>query len=236
MILADAKAECSGLLLRTISALVLAPLTLVAIVFGNIPFLILIIAAFLISVREWRSMTVHTRNPFLHMIAGSLYLACCFLSFYLLRMDVPAGILWTVGLIVTVWASDSGAYFSGKIIGGPKLAPMISPKKTWAGFAGSVFFGGLTLFLFFLVFFTGDSPLWTSEGEESLNPFPYFIAGAIVGAVGQAGDLLVSVFKRRSGLKDTGNLIPGHGGLLDRIDSLLLAAPVFLAIVWVWLA
>lgn len=120
-------------------------------------------------------------------------------------------LLW---LFVLVWATDSGAYFFGKLIGGPKLAPSVSPGKTWAGLFGGVF----------------CSVLWcTSAGL-------YLVIGSAIELVGlgimlavlaQSGDLLISKAKRKLLVKDTGGLLPGHGGLLDRVDSLLLTVPAF---------
>jgi phosphatidate cytidylyltransferase len=136
-------------------------------------------------------------------------------------------------MVVTLWASDSGAYFVGRKFGGPKLAPVISPKKTWSGFCGALFSAGIMLFLFYYLFFSHHAIF--RMGTVSGRPLEFFLTGMIAGGVGQAGDLLESFFKRKAGVKDTGNLIPGHGGLLDRIDSLLLASPVFLALSWFWL-
>ena len=124
--------------------------------------------------------------------------------------------------MMCVWASDIGAYFTGKRLKGPKMAPKISPNKTWAGFLGAMFFGGLTLWA--MSFFV----------QAGIPGGLLFLSGSVFGAVGQAGDLLVSILKRQAGTKDTGNLIPGHGGLLDRIDSLLLVIPVAAAML-LWL-
>ncbi len=223
MILTEAERTSSGLRVRTISALVLAPVILGIIIVGKWLFVLFLLAAFAVALWEWRRMTVEKSRPVLHMAAGAAYLGICFLSFGLLRLDFPDGAWWAIGLMLTVWASDCGAYFSGKTFGGPKLAPRISPKKTWSGFTGAVFSAGIVLCLFSLQFVT------------VLHPLHFFVTGMVLGAVGQTGDLLESLYKRRSGLKDSGCLIPGHGGLLDRIDALLLASPVFLLFVWGWL-
>ena len=121
--------------------------------------------------------------------------------------EVAVGLVFWV-LIVT-WATDIFAYFAGRGIGGPKLAPRISPNKTWAGLiggmAGAALFGWLTARYFGL------------EG-----PFPW--AGAAMGLIAQLGDLYESWEKRRAGVKDSGTLLPGHGGVLDRLDGLLAVA------------
>jgi phosphatidate cytidylyltransferase len=130
-----------------------------------------------------------------------------------LRNDAPAGrdlVLW---LVVSVWAVDIGAYVAGRLIGGPRLAPSVSPNKTWAGLAGGV---GLAAA--------------TSAGFAGANGHPHLFGpaalGALLGCTAQAGDLAESWVKRRFGVKDTSGLIPGHGGLLDRVDGLLIVALV----------
>ncbi|MDX6751035.1 phosphatidate cytidylyltransferase [Geminicoccaceae bacterium 1502E] len=119
-------------------------------------------------------------------------------------------VLW---LFLVVWSTDIAAYAAGRSIGGPKLAPRISPGKTWAGLvggmAGAALAGGLA------------SGLWDAA------PAAAAAAGALLAVVAQAGDLFESFLKRRVGLKDSGSLIPGHGGILDRVDGLLTATPVF---------
>lgn len=125
-------------------------------------------------------------------------------------------------LFVVVWSSDSIAYVFGRLLGGPKLAPSISPKKTWAGLLGSMCGAGGALVLAAYIFNLNFEPIF---------PFPplyfFFLYGAFLGVIGQVGDLLISFFKRAYNLKDTGALIPGHGGVLDRIDALILVIPFY---------
>lgn len=116
-------------------------------------------------------------------------------------------------LFFTIWANDSAAFGVGRGIGGPKLAPAISPKKTWAGFYGGTIAGALAGLAWALL--AGAHAPWIALGM-----------GALLAVVGQAGDLFESALKRRYKQKDSGQLIPGHGGLLDRIDGLIAAAPV----------
>jgi phosphatidate cytidylyltransferase len=122
--------------------------------------------------------------------------------------------------VLVVWSSDSFAYLAGRALGGPKLAPRISPGKTWSGSAGglvgAMLVGGALALLL-------PSPPGAGDGLPALRGVG---AGLLLGLVSQAGDLAESAFKRRSGVKDSGRLIPGHGGLLDRFDGLLAAAPV----------
>jgi phosphatidate cytidylyltransferase len=125
-------------------------------------------------------------------------------------------------MLIIVWAADIGAYFSGKRFGRVKLAPSISPGKTWEGVAG-----GLLAVLLLVV----GRGYWAGSDLAVLVPF--CLAVAMISVV---GDLTVSIFKRNAGVKDSGSLFPGHGGLLDRIDSVTAAAPLFaLGISWVGL-
>lgn len=143
-------------------------------------------------------------------LAGVPYVALPILSFGLLRQG-EWGLQAVLWLVVAVWAADIGAFFAGRIIGGPKLAPGISPKKTWAGLGGAV--AGAMLFSLIM---------WRASGLE--NSAMALLLGALMGLIEQLGDLFESAAKRHFGLKDSGNLIPGHGGILDRIDGLVAAA------------
>ena len=147
------------------------------------------------------------------------------LSLILLRSTEFGGIAITIYLIAVVAGVDSGAYFAGRSIGGPKLAPSISPNKTWAGLAGGTIAAGLVGLLFFYV------PALGGNDVIILGAIDGGVVGAlaisfIIAPLAQFGDLLESWIKRRRGLKDSGNLIPGHGGILDRIDGYLTVAPV----------
>jgi len=125
--------------------------------------------------------------------------------------------------LLIVWAADAGAYFAGKVFGRVKLAPSISPGKTWEGV-----FGGLLIVAALAV----AAAYWTDIRLAVLLPF--CLAVAVLSIV---GDLTVSMFKRTAGLKDSGTLFPGHGGILDRIDSVAAAAPLFaLGVGWLGLA
>jgi len=128
-----------------------------------------------------------------------------------------AGFLAVLFLLLAVWATDTGAYFAGRLIGGPKLMPRISPNKTWSGLAGGVIAGSLVGLVLALV-------------RPELPMAYMMVAGALLGVVSQAGDLLESALKREYGVKDASTLIPGHGGFMDRIDGLaaaVVAAAIF---------
>ena len=137
---------------------------------------------------------------------------------WLFAASGPETLLW---LVFVVWATDTGAYAFGRMVGGPRLAPRISPNKTWAGLLGGVCsaaaIGGL--FPFFLGFSAWTVALWFAMG---------------LACVAQGGDLLESYLKRRFGVKDSGWIIPGHGGVLDRMDGLIAAAPVVAVVVALW--
>ncbi|MBF0185339.1 MAG: phosphatidate cytidylyltransferase [Magnetococcales bacterium] len=125
-------------------------------------------------------------------------------------------------LLFTVWATDIGAFFAGRRWGHRKLAENISPGKTWAGFWGGLLLACLTGALF---------------APVAALPFASWQAAllaALLSVVGQLGDLAESLAKREAGVKDSGQLIPGHGGLLDRLDSLLFATPVFYVLLWLF--
>jgi phosphatidate cytidylyltransferase len=144
--------------------------------------------------------------------AGPFYIGLPGLALLMLRQshDHP---IWVVLLVLlSVWATDTGALFSGKLIGGPKLAPSLSPNKTWAGSLGGLVCAAIVA--------CGLAAIL----NVSIGPAAVF--AMVISASGQLGDLFESMVKRRTGHKDSGGLIPGHGGVLDRIDSILFAAPV----------
>ncbi len=149
-------------------------------------------------------------------VCGTLVLVPLFVALIVLYRNDPALLLFA---LLIVWAADIGAYFAGKQFGRVKLAPHISPGKTWEGVIGG---------LLVVVLLSFTSAAWI--GIERAVLIPFCLAVACVSIV---GDLTVSMFKRNAGLKDSGKLFPGHGGVLDRIDSLAAAAPLFaLGVSW----
>lgn len=166
---------------------------------------IAVLAALALAVAAWH------RGLSGWILPGVLYAGLPAMALLVLRNDPEYGLAATLWLFATVWATDSAAYASGRLIGGPKLWPAVSPHKTWAGLAGGLVAAALV-------------------GAVAAR----FIAGASVAAliligvgvslVAQAGDFFESSFKRHFGVKDSGRIIPGHGGLMDRVDGLTAAA------------
>jgi phosphatidate cytidylyltransferase len=142
---------------------------------------------------------------------GAIYAGLPSVTLVWLRGDPSAGnaVIWW--LLLVVWSTDIGAYAFGRLIGGPKLLSAVSPKKTWAGLVGGMISAGVAALLVALT-------------VGATTGMAVFAAGAVVAVVAQAGDLFESWIKRRCNVKDSSNIIPGHGGVLDRVDGLLTAA------------
>ena len=150
---------------------------------------------------------------------GVVYIAAACIAFlWLYRWPTPGSevVLW---LVAAVWGTDAGAYFAGRSIGGPRLAPSISPKKTWAGLGGGALVAGIV---------GAVAAPWVWPGETAA----LVTLSVALALVAQVGDLFESSLKRRFGFKDSSNLIPGHGGVLDRIDGLLAAVLLFGGVSW----
>lgn len=159
-----------------------------------------------------------------YALIGMFYISFAAQIMIWLRNGTDHGLYNILTLLFIVWASDIAAYFSGRAIGGPKLAPSISPKKTWAGFWGSSIGAGVVAAAFACPWVLSWGKVETLGGMGVIG---YFTMGFVLAMFGQAGDLLISVFKRHFGIKDTGAVIPGHGGILDRVDALILVALIF---------
>lgn len=137
-------------------------------------------------------------------------------SHFILIRDLPDGLGWFLTALLATWLADAGAYFIGRWLGRRKMTPRLSPNKTWAGLLGGIAAGTLTGVLLVLLWravglLPSDTPLWQG-----------MVMGFVVSTLTPTGDLFISLFKRTAGVKDTGSLIPGHGGILDRIDT------------WIW--
>ncbi len=198
------------LVIRTASAVILAPLAVWAVWTGEWPYLLLVSAVLFIGLYEW----VRLAGVGALAVIGVLYLGLNLLALIWLRSQPEIGRDLTFFLLLSVWAVDTGAYFAGRLIGGPKLAPRFSPSKTWAGL-----FGGMAAA-------AAIGLLWAFIAGAR-QPQLALLLGPLIAVIAQTGDIMESALKRRAGAKDSGTLIPGHGGILDRIDGLLLAAPFF---------
>ncbi len=146
-------------------------------------------------------------------LLGILYISTLG-AFVGLTRELPYGIFWVFGLLAMTWLNDTAAYFIGHRFGKHLMAEKISPKKTWEGFFGGFLGSFAGFFLFWRLL---DNPLTLGQG---------LILTLLVGVIGPIGDLCESMIKRSFGVKDSGNIIPGHGGMLDRIDALLFTAPM----------
>jgi phosphatidate cytidylyltransferase len=144
--------------------------------------------------------------------AGFLYAAAAQTASILVRFDAAKGFVALMFVLLVVWVTDSGGYFAGRGIGGPKLWPRVSPKKTWAGAIGG-FAAGLIVAACFAALDLGRTG-------------PLLLLGGMLSIVSQLGDLFESAVKRRFGVKDSSHVIPGHGGLLDRLDGFVAAIVV----------
>jgi phosphatidate cytidylyltransferase len=145
-------------------------------------------------------------------MAGFLYAAAAEVASVLVRLDQTDGFIALILILLVVWVTDIGGYFAGRGIGGPKLWPRVSPKKTWAGAIGG-FMASLVISGGFAAFGFGKTG-------------PVLLLGAILSIASQLGDLFESAVKRRFGVKDSSHIIPGHGGLLDRLDGYVAAVVV----------
>ena len=212
----QAQPRKSDLLVRAASAVVMLAIAGVALFLGGLWFDGFVVLVGMLCYGELARLvmrSVHRPLPrAAGLIAGSIYVLLAIFALLVLPEAV------VIGILAVVIATDTGAYFSGRSIGGPKIAPAISPSKTWAGLFGGMLAAGLVSASFFV---------WNT-GEFTLRPmlFIAFAIGAILAVVAQCGDFFESWLKRRAGQKDSSNLIPGHGGVLDRVDGLLPVAIV----------
>lgn len=202
--------------LRAASAVVLGPLVLAALWQGGFAFTVMLLAATVGLSFEWAALMAPRPGGKLRrglrMLGGAAYIVIPIAALAFLRGDAMLGRINTLFLVLLVWATDIGAYLAGRAIGGRKLAPWISPGKTISGAVGGVV-AGLCVGGAGWAFAGGSLPLALG-------------AAALLSVVAQIGDLGESALKRRLGVKDSGRIIPGHGGLFDRLDGLLAAAPV----------
>lgn len=260
----DAKFRTpSNLRLRMIASIALISVAIAALLVGDVVFWLLAVVASLFMMAEWAGLSgadarqkrmgqfalsvplatmaptwlIIEARPFFTLgliaaatffllittnkrqfAAGVVYCGLPVLALITLRAQ-PNGLLLALWALALVWATDIGAFFAGRSIGGPKLAPRISPAKTWSGLIGGVLLATLLA-----------AGLHASDGL----PLRLLVATPFLAVLAQAGDLFESSLKRRAGVKDSGGILPGHGGVLDRLDGVVPVAPVaaLLALAW----
>lgn len=196
---------------RILSSIILLPIILYIIIKGSFLFNFFILICFFISIYEWHMMT----KNFLYKIFGLLFLILSFYTIYKIRNYFSNDYDYFLLIILVCVSTDIGGYIFGNIFKGPKLTK-ISPKKTYSGMIG-----GYLLSIMFINFFLNDY-FNITKIELTIDTFILIIS---ISTVSQIGDLIVSYFKRLSNIKDTGKIIPGHGGILDRIDGMIFAFP-----------
>ena len=197
---------------RLISSIILLPIVLFLIIEGSLFFNLFLFIFFLISSYEWHNMS---KNKSYHFF-GFLFLIFSFYSIYKIRNFYPGEYNYLLLIILICIFTDIGGYVFGKFFKGPKLTKL-SPNKTYSGLFGAY----LTSVIFVLLLFY-ENVIFLNQKGSILNNLIFIL---IVSTVSQMGDIIISYFKRVSKIKDTGKIIPGHGGLLDRIDGIIFAYP-----------
>ncbi len=241
----DAQPKKSDLGVRVASAVVMVAVAALALWLGGWPWAFFVMAVGLGVLWEWwglvRGFVRTTTGRATWLIGGIVYIGIASAMFIGMRGGLDTGLKLLLTILLGVVGTDIGAYFAGRTFGGPKIAPSISPSKTWSGLLGGIVGASAMILLV--------SWAWASGLCEAINPRTGFIgfdgpcsnaglppldylvveigiAGVIFAVVAQTGDFFESWMKRRAGVKDSGNMIPGHGGLLDRADGLIAVTVV----------
>tara|TARA_Y100001958_G_C21098433_1_gene449204 strand:+ start:183 stop:851 length:669 start_codon:yes stop_codon:yes gene_type:complete len=212
-----------NLLLRIFTSLVIIPLAFFFIIYGNIFFSIFLILLFILTSYEWNKIT--KQNKFIK-IFGIILLFFSFYSAYELRNYL--GYNFFILIVSICIFTDIGGYLFGKVLKGPKLTK-ISPKKTYSGVIGSFVLPIIFSFVYFEFFVQKETLNYILDKFFPLLnilELKFYIMVMIISFISQSGDLVISIFKRHANVKDTGKLLPGHGGLLDRIDGLVFVIPI----------
>jgi phosphatidate cytidylyltransferase len=204
------------LLPRVLSAIVLAPIAVAAVYYGAWPFLLFWAIAAAIVFWEWVRVVGGATRPG-WMIGGIVYAALLLSAPVLLRQDQSYGIAAIFILFAVVWTTDIAGYFAGRAIGGPKLAPSLSPKKTWSGAIAGLIGTSIVIAV-------------GAQYIAGARIVPLVVLAVVLSVASQTGDLAESSFKRRFDVKDASQIIPGHGGVMDRLDG-FWAAVVCAAII-----
>ena len=197
---------------RILSSIILIPTVLFFIIKGSFLFNLFIFICFLITTYEWLKLSKKNLLKFL----GTIFIVISFYTIFKIRNEFDRDYFHLLLVVIICVSTDIGGYLFGNIFKGPKLTK-ISPKKTYSGVIG----GFLLSLIFTNLFLDFSSNVKSFEFTKEM-----FLFILLVSFVSQIGDLIVSYFKRKSKIKDTGTIIPGHGGILDRIDGLIFAVPV----------
>ncbi len=194
---------------RVLSSIILIPLVFFVILMGSYYFILLIMLCYLLSFYEWYFLSKEKN----YQLPGFIFLVISMITAIYLRLYYSEDYFYFLFIILICVATDIGGYAFGKLFKGPKLTK-VSPNKTYSGVIGS-YLCSLTVSYFFILYFQNFLII-----EINL-----FLVTVLVSSVSQIGDIILSYFKRLSNLKDTGKLIPGHGGILDRVDGMIFALP-----------
>ena len=209
---------------RVISSIILLPLSLFFIFQESLLFIFFLVVLFLITIFEWAKIS---KNKLILQLSGFIFLLISFYSTFLLRKDYGLNIFIFILLICV--STDIGGYFFGKILKGPKLTK-ISPNKTISGTYGSFILPLITGLIYNYYSELNLNTIFAISAYDLYINFKIelILVVFVVSLTSQIGDLVISYFKRLVSIKDTGTLLPGHGGLLDRIDGLIFVLPIFL--------
>ena len=206
-------------IIRVLSSLVLIPVAIFFIIKGTYFFNFFILICLSISIYEWYKMS----KEIYYKVLGIIFLIFSFYTAYFFRYEFYGDYLYFIMILSICIFTDIGGYIFGNLFKGPKLTK-ISPKKTYSGVIGGYFFS-IILMAFFFNNLDSISEKTNIMFQAQEFGFNNFITTIFISTVSQFGDIVVSYFKRKSKIKDTGKIIPGHGGLLDRIDGMIFAFP-----------
>jgi phosphatidate cytidylyltransferase len=204
-----------NLRLRIVSALILGSLFIASILFSKWLYYLVIVIVGILMGYEWYNITKQTK----YLKYGYVIIPLPILCLIALR-HTHDNYIFSLLYFCSIWTVDTFAMIGGKSIGGPKLAPIISPNKTWSGLITGCLFSGIICHIMGRVFIIQNFPI------------NFFIYGFLNGIVSQMSDIFISYFKRKCHVKDSGSLIPGHGGVLDRFDSTIFSAPMLLCLMF----
>ena len=208
---------------RVLVALVGVPLAIGIIWIGGAPLATLLGAAIWLRGVEGRPLGAVSTTVYGVLYTGGTLAFGYALRYHNYAVGDTAGALAVLFPVVLTWASDTGAYFSGRLIGGRKLMPSVSPGKTVAGAVGAIVVTVAATYAFV-------HGLLVPRAQLAFTPWGLVLFGAAISVVAQVGDLAESLLKREAGVKDSGTLFPGHGGVLDRLDSLFFVLPTAYAL------